>query len=238
MNLSSSYISIIIPVFNEAEGIHEFLIELKKRIGNDLFVEIIPVDGGSTDSTLEKIQALGISPLRSLKKGRASQMNAGATYAKGDILYFLHADTVPPKHFLSLIRKEIQNGADSGCFRLSFDEDNVLMRGYAWFTRFDLLPFRFGDQSLFINKNVFEDSGGFLEDHIVMEDNEFIKRLRKQHTFKVLEPCVITSARKYRENGFIRLQCIFTLIFVFYYLGANQETLVELYQEFINNSKI
>ncbi len=244
-------ISIIIPVYDEATGLKPFLKELRSVLGiqplvqrpvdyanTEIPCEIILVDGGSTDNTVEIARETGVRCVIAPQKGRAAQMNYGAGLAAGRILYFLHADTLPPDGALRHIVAAEQQGAQSGCYRLSFDQPSRLMRFYAWFTRFDLLPFRYGDQSLFVRSDLFQRLGGFREDHIVMEDNEFIRRLRKDGSFVILEDAVVTSARKYRDNGFIRLQLIFTLIFVMYYLGAGQGTLVNWYRRLISRSKL
>ncbi|MFO8028913.1 MAG: TIGR04283 family arsenosugar biosynthesis glycosyltransferase [Cyclonatronaceae bacterium] len=236
---SPPFVSMIIPVYNEEDGLASFLHALQSVLSLEkVSYEIIMVDGGSTDRTVAVAGGAGIRCVVSPRKGRAAQMNYGAGLTRGKILYFLHADTLPPPGALSKIKKATGKGTRSGCFRLSFDEPSRLMRFYAWFTRFDLLPFRYGDQSLFVNASLFERMGGFREDHAVMEDNEFFRRLRKEGSFVVLEDRVVTSARKYRENGFLRLQLIFTLIFVMYYLGFRQETLVSVYRRLIARSKL
>ncbi len=253
-------ISIIIPVYDEEEGMQTFLAELRSLLepeslkpgpsessrtlsGSDppestVPHEIIIVDGGSSDRTVTVAREAGFRCVVSPRKGRAAQMNHGAAMAKGQILYFLHADTLPPPGALSKIMEAREGGALSGCFRLAFDEPSRLMRFYAWFTRFDLLPFRYGDQSVFVCARLFRLLGGYREDHVVMEDNEFIRRLRKQGSFTVMRDRVVTSARKYRENGFVRLQLIFTTIFVLYYLGFGQDTLVSFYRRLIARSKL
>ncbi len=258
-------VSIIIPVYEEESGLGTFLRELGSVLephppeqvitaavqseagaaqsGREHQVppvpfEIIIVDGGSADKTVAVAREAGFRCVVSPRKGRAAQMNHGAELAKGEIIYFLHADTLPPPRALPKILKAMEDGVRSGCFRLAFDEPSRLMRFYAWFTRFDLLPFRYGDQSLFVCAQLFRRLGGFREDHVVMEDNEFMRRLRKQSSFTVMPDRVVTSARKYRENGFVRLQLIFTLIFVMYYLGFGQDTLVSLYRRLIARSKL
>lgn len=224
-------ISVIIPAYNEAGMIQKTITAVQARADEPLH-EIIVADGDSTDTTGECAEEAGAAVLTS-PKGRAAQMNAGARHASGDILYFLHADSIPPEKFDRKIRTVVTAGSTAGCFRLSFDHKHPLLRFYAWFTRFNINAFRFGDQSLFVKKEVFEEAGGFREDHIVMEDNEIVRRIRKEHMFSIIPEAVVTSARKYRETGVIKLQLIFTMIFLGYHLGVSQSRLVSWYESFI-----
>lgn len=225
-------ISIIIPVYNEEEFIAETIDQVITTSRNRV-EEIIVVDGGSTDSTVQKVSETSAQVVTSPKKGRAAQMNYGAFKAKGDILYFLHADSIPPEGFDLKILSEVEQGSSAGCFRLAFDRDHWLLNFYAWCTRFDVDLFRFGDQSLFIKRDLFWEVGGFREDHVVMEDQEIIKRIKKRDFFSILPERVITSARKYRENGMLRLQLIFTLIVILYKLGFSQQKLVSVYKRLV-----
>ncbi|MEO6851650.1 MAG: hypothetical protein ABI166_13500, partial [Mucilaginibacter sp.] len=155
-----------------------------------------------------------------------------------DILYFLHADTIPPKGYLVDIKEAVTNGYATGCFMLSFDHPHWFLKANCWFTRFDVDAIRFGDQSLFVTKTAFEQAGGFAEEHIVMEDQEFIKRLRKKVRFKIIKKPVITSARKYLENGIYKTQGIFFLIFFLYKFGYSQHELVHIYKKLMTQNKI
>ena len=92
----------------------------------------------------------------SLKMSRASQMNDGAGLAKGDILYFIHADTLPPKTFVNDIFKSIKNGFDLGRYTSKFNSDNLMLRFNEWFAKLDLFMCMGGDQTLFIRRNYFE----------------------------------------------------------------------------------
>ena len=233
-------ISVIIPVYNEAGHIGELLRYLKSIICHDVAsrIDLLVVDGGSTDETAGEVRAEGARLLNSPRKGRAAQMNHGAKESSGEILYFLHADSFPPADIFSSIVSAKRAGAEGGCSRLRFDSKHPLMRIYAWFTRFDLLPFRFGDQGLFVKRDIFNQLGGFREDLVVMEDNEMMRLLRKRGRFIVMENCVTTSARKYRENGFVRLQFIFSILFILHYLGASQKMLVQFYRDMVTGSKI
>jgi rSAM/selenodomain-associated transferase 2 len=225
-------VSVIIPTYNEEDSIAT-TIDTVREHGENQILKIIVVDGGSNDKTVERANSCGVDVLKSPRKGRAAQMNFGAAHAEGDILYFLHADSLPPENFTSQIQSAIQQGFDAGCFQLAFDRDHVLLNFYAWCTRFDINAFRFGDQSLFITRKAFNEVGGFREDHIVMEDNEIIRRIKQQFSFKILDDSVITSARKYNQVGVLKLQLIFTLIFLLYHLGFEQSKLVSILRKAI-----
>ncbi len=226
-------ISIIIPAYNEEETIAGTIKSIRRNSSGHV-KEIIVVDGGSEDETAERVKAASATLVTSPGKGRAVQMNCGAQIAEGEILYFLHADTTPPENFDRNIVESVKQGAEGGCFRLSFDREHILLDFYAWCTRFDIDAFRFGDQSLYVLRSTFHSIGGFREDHIVMEDQEIIKRIRKKATFHILTDAVTTSSRKYMDNGVLRLQCIFTLIFMLYKAGVSQSKLVLIYKKLIH----
>lgn len=217
-------LSIIIPAYNEGDVIATTIRTVQGH-SNVEVDEIIVVDGGSTDQTIAHAERAGALAIVSPKKGRAAQMNYGAKQAKGDILYFLHADSTPPKNFIQKIKVAVSSGSAAGCFRLTFDEDHPLLNFYAWFTRFDVDAFRYGDQSLYVKQSVFAEVGGFREDHTVMEDNEIVRRLKERYPFSILEDDLETSARTYREVGVIKLQFVFLLIYTLYFLGVEQQTL-------------
>lgn len=225
-------ISIVIPVLNEEHTIGKLLSELKKRSGAGAN-EILVVDGGSRDRTKEIAENAGAIVIESDKKGRAAQMNVGAAQASADILYFLHADTIPPPKFDVLILKSVSDGFDAGCFYLRFDDSHPGLRFYSWFTKFNSTLIRFGDQSLFMIKSVFDKIDGFNESLKVMEDQQIVRKVKRVATFKVIDKPVVTSARKYRENGVYRLQAVFFLIWGGYYLGLDQQVLTDIYQKYI-----
>lgn len=231
-------ISIIIPAYNEEECLGENIRSLLIDAREVSAVEVIVSDGGSTDRTVTVAEQAGAVVVKSPNKGRSAQMNYGAKMAKGKILYFLHADTRPPAGFLKDILHAYCKGHTSGCFMLQFDYPHWFLKLNCWFTRFDFNYFRFGDQSLFVSRDVFEKAGGFREDHIVMEDQEMIKRIRKTSAFTIIKKPVITSARKYLENGFYKTQGIFFLIFLMYEMGFPQEKLVSTYRKLIRQDKV
>ncbi|MGI8601240.1 MAG: TIGR04283 family arsenosugar biosynthesis glycosyltransferase [Chitinophagaceae bacterium] len=229
--------SIIIPTYNEADQIATTLSNVYAA-SEDHVIEIIVVDGGSSDETLHIADQHGAITFSIERKGRAAQMNKGASVAKGETLYFLHADSIPPQEFITQIKNAHNDGATSGCFRLAFDYDHWFLKANSWFTRFNVNAVRFGDQSLFVTKEVFEKSGGFREDLLLMEDQEIIHRLKKHGKFKVLNDVVTTSARKYIDNGVYRMQWIFYRIWDLYYLGFSQERLLKLHRRLIRKHKL
>lgn len=230
-------ISVIIPAYNEAAGIGALIRYLQQGLAGKS-CEILVADGQSTDETRAVAEAAGALVLRCPEKGRARQMNFGAKMATGDLLYFLHADTFPPPNFATAISEAVSNGVDCGCFRLGFDLNHWFLNLNSWFTRFNVRYFRWGDQSLFIKREVFEAAGGFRDDLKVMEDQELFIRLLKKYRFKVLPFAVKTSARKYQENGVIKLQLIFTWLQIMYHFGASQEQILNLYRRLIRDQKV
>lgn len=228
-------ISVIIPTYNEAENIASTIAHV--RNGLDSSDEIIVSDGGSTDNTIKIAGDLKVRVI-SHAKGRARQMNAGALAANGSILYFLHADSIPPANFGDQIKEEIHQGYIAGCYRLKFDHEHWFLKVNAWFTRFDVDSVRFGDQSLFITKEVFLKIEGFREDLLMMEDQEIIRRIKKNGKFIVLSQEVITSARKYHDNGIYRMQGIFFVIWALYYAGVSQDKLLRLHRNLIAKHKL
>lgn len=228
-------LTIIIPAYNEEQGIAgtlENLLGITEQYRN---VEIIVSDAG-TDRTAEIVSGYGVMLCRS-GKGRAIQMNAGASLAKNNILYFLHADTLPPETFVREILSAVTEGKRAGCFRMRFDDPHPIMKIYGWFTQIPLAICRGGDQSLFITKELFEAIGGFDPNLQVMEDIEIINRIERHTTFHILESEVVTSARKYRRNGILRLQAIFGTIHFMYAVGCDQESIVEHYRENIKSEQ-
>jgi rSAM/selenodomain-associated transferase 2 len=231
-------ISIIIPTYNEADHIKTTIQRLWNYDEYNLIKEIIIADGGSSDNTLKEAKMEGVKTLVCPVKGRAAQMNHGAQSASAEILYFLHADTIPPRNFTLEIGNAIDAGATGGCFMLAFDYDHWFLRANCWFTQFNIDAVRFGDQSLFVTREAFKKAGGFCEKHIVLEDQEIVKRVKSIGRFAIIKKPVITSARKYMHNGIYKTQGIFFLIYFMYALGFSQQQLVKTYRRLIKQAKI
>ena len=236
---AAALVSIIIPTYNEAAGIGALMHHLRQAgTATDAAVEIIVADSPGSDATATLARQAGARVVACPRKGRAAQLNQGAQQATGSILYFLHADSLPPVGFLADIRGAVAAGYGCGCFRLAFDTPHWFLRAHAWFTRFDVEVARFGDQSLFVQRTIFEQAGGYREDLLLMEDQEITRRLKRLTRLRVLPGPIITSARKYRENGVFRLQAAFYLLMGLYYVGVAQPILLRVYRAIIRQDKL
>ena len=224
-------ISIIVPTYNEAKKIGNTINNLLSAFDKENISEIIIADGGSNDNTVEIAQNLFAKTIIISAKNRAVQLNAGASIAVSEILFFLHADSIPPPGYSRKIIEAVNNKYQSGCFRLLFDHDHWFLKANAWFTRFNVDAVRFGDQGLFVTKDVFKKCGGYNEALSIMEDQEIIHRLKKNSSFKVIDDYITTSARKYLANGIYKTQGTFFIIWLLYYLGVSQKRLLKLYRK-------
>ena len=226
-------ISIIIPIFNEVNAIGSLLLHLEKSLSQTIDFEIIVVDGGSNDGSEAQVSKFEKVKFFSSEKGRAKQMNFGAKNASGTALYFLHCDSLPPKNFDINIINEILKSNFAGCFRMKFDYFHPVLLVAQWFTRFNDISCRGGDQSLFVTKDLFSEVGGFNEDFVIYEDNEICKKLYVKNRFTVIQKPIITSARRYRENGVWQLQYHFVVIHIKRKLGHSAESLLRYYKKHI-----
>ncbi|MDQ3682832.1 MAG: TIGR04283 family arsenosugar biosynthesis glycosyltransferase [Bacteroidota bacterium] len=225
-------ISIIIPTYNEERNIEALILFLQKY-ANDKVAEIIVCDGGSEDRTLEVAGNTGVETVICPLKGRASQMNFGASLASGDILYFIHADTFPPKSFVNDIFEALEGGYDLGRYKTKFISDMPILRINEWFTQFDLFICMGGDQTLFVRKALFEQLGGFKEEMELMEEYEFCHRARLHGKYKIMNGTALVSARKYEKNSWFQVQKANFKIVQLYKKGASQKTLIEAYERML-----
>ena len=227
-------LSVIIPTLNEADNMAELIPLLLKGLAGKEH-EILVIDAGSQDETLRISKSAGahvtvVSP----KKGRSCQMNYGASLATGDVLYFVHADTRPPVDFWADIMESLGKGFPAGCYRSAYDGKILLMKFNAWLTRFDKLFVRGGDQSIFITKDLFDQLGGYRTDYKIMEDFEFLKRLRTAAPFRVIPREILISTRKYEDNSYLRVNLANIIVVAMYRFGASQDSLVSTYKRLLH----
>ncbi|RCJ17245.1 glycosyltransferase [Nostoc sp. ATCC 43529] len=226
-NIDPARISIIIPAINEAGNIKEAITtsECSKNI------EVIVVDGGSSDDTREIAQSLGVKVISS-SPGRAVQMNAGAVAASGEILLFLHADSRLPVAFDEMICTALQQpGIAAGAFNLQIDASLLSLRwvelGVKWRSHFCQMPY--GDQAIFLTKTVFQEIGGFPELPI-MEDFELIRRLKAKGHIAIISTPVVTSARRWLQKGVFKTTLLNQIVIIAYLLGVSPERIRRWYR--------
>jgi len=148
-------------------------------------------------------------------------------------IYFLHADSFPPKHFDKHIIDAINKKQLAGCFKMKFNHNHWWLRLASWLTQFKWRACRGGDQSQFITKNLFNELGGFDEQFIIYEDNDLINKLYARNEFVVLQYWITTSARRYEASGIWTLQYHFWTIYVKKWFGASAKDLHNYYLKHI-----
>ena len=223
-------ISIIVPVLNEALLIQPFLENLRERAAE---TEIIVVDGSSSDGTAQR--AIGFCDrLVKTAPSRAKQMNAGASVARGEILWFLHADTSIPETALSDIERALQDRhVVGGFFRVWFPRQRFVYRLTDSFAHYAglVLRIRCGDHAFFCRREVFEKIGGYPEVEL-MEDVDFFRKLRRAGRTAVVARSVVINPRRYEMIGPWRLTFAFGLIWLLYFLRVPRNILRLVYRRF------
>jgi len=231
MNNSNVNISVIIPVLNEAEIINQ-IIEHVCSLNNNTNVEIIVADGDPCGSTIKTVTREKVIRVLS-EKGRGRQMNKGAAVATGDILLFLHADTLLPVGAFEKITAVMRTGHYAGgAFDLEFDSGRtsyrIIERAASYRSRLTRIPY--GDQAIFIRKDIFDGLGGFRE-FPIMEDVELMRSIKRiGHRIFIIANKVKTSSRRWEREGIIYCTVRNWMLVTLYLLGVRPDTLVRFYK--------
>jgi rSAM/selenodomain-associated transferase 2 len=221
-------ISVIIPTLNEERHIGRCIEALRAAIGD---CEIIVCDGGSSDMTRDiAIGFRGVTVIGS-EKSRGVQMNRGATHAKGDVLLFLHADTVLEEGWAEEIENALTDGSViGGAFTFSIGNPAMKYRLVEVWVKMRCRVFRlpYGDQGMFIRRDSFIKLGGY-RNIPLMEDVDIINRMKNLGKIAILNRKAATSGRRWAKKGIIRTAAINQITMLCYLIGVSPERLAKFY---------
>lgn len=223
----SPRVSIVVPVLNEEQRIEDALRRLRHDFPD---CELVVVDGGSTDRTTD-LAGRWAPTLRSAP-GRARQMNFGAGVTRGEVLWFVHVDTRVPAEALGLLRRAVADPeVVGGGLRLRFDQRSPGLDWLAFTSnlRARYLHWVFGDQAMFVRREVFDSVGGFPELPL-MEDLELSRRLCRHGRLVVLAATATASSRRIAEQGVWRMNALMQYLKLQYFLGIDPERIRRRYE--------
>lgn len=220
-------ISIIIPTLDEAECVAATLDALAS-FGED--VEIIVVDGGSTDATVSIAESYRAVKILHSQRGRGRQLQTGGDAAGGEILWFVHADTIAPPDAIFEIKRALRNPQIvGGNFTIRFDGERFAAKFLSWlYPKLNLLGLIYGDSAIFVRREVYERIGGF-KSFPIFEDLDFVERLKKAGGIVTLPAVVTTSSRRFENKSFFLIFLRWTILQTLYWLGVKPETLLKIY---------
>jgi rSAM/selenodomain-associated transferase 2 len=220
-------ISIIVPVLNEATCLNSLLVQLEDwRNDKD---EVIFVDGGSEDASRNMIRAFGFSVIK-CEPGRAKQLNQGAMAAKGDVLWFLHADSDISEISRDSFLSQADNESFWGFFKIKISDRAIIFRiiAFCMNCRARCTRVATGDQGIFVSKSLFMKVGAY-PDIKLMEDIELSCSLRCRAAPIILRGPISTSARRWRANGVVQTILLMWLLRIGWFLGCSDRTIRRLY---------
>jgi rSAM/selenodomain-associated transferase 2 len=221
-------LSIIVPVYNEAESIEAFLVSVRNSCA--VRTQIIVVDGGSTDATATLARPL-CDELVPSRKERAAQMNAGARHADATTLWFLHADTRVPEHVDELILDALAgSGRCWGFFNVRLSGNHLMLRivEHLMNLRSRLTGVATGDRGIFVKRELFDGIGGF-PGIALMEDIAISRKLNAAGRPVCLSQKLVTSSRRWEKNGVLRTILLMWKLRLLYFLGVHPDRLVQMY---------
>jgi rSAM/selenodomain-associated transferase 2 len=220
-------LSIIIPALNEAHSIGATLDAVRELRGN---VEVIVVDGGSIDATVEISRGRGARVVE-CGRGRGLQMHAGAYAAQGDVFWFLHADTFPPHDAAELIAGALSDArVVGGNFRVLFGGERIAASFLTWlYPRLRMLGLCYGDSGIFVRRETYERIGGF-KPFPIFEDLDLVRRLRRAGRMAHAPATVVTSSRRFEGRSFALTFARWSVLQALYWLGVHPRRLGRMYE--------
>ena len=227
--MSSSHtptLSIIIPALNEAHSIGVTLDAVSRLSGR---VELIVVDGGSDDETCEIARAYGVKVISS-ERGRGLQMHRGAAVARGDVFWFLHADTIVPEDSLDLIHEALRDEhVVAGNFDVRFDGRLAAARFMTWlYPQLRRLGLCYGDSAIFVRREAYEQVGGF-KSFPIFEDLDLLRELKRLGGIVHVPATVVTSSRRFEGRRFAFMFAKWMVMQALFWLGIQPRTLGRFY---------
>jgi rSAM/selenodomain-associated transferase 2 len=238
-------VSVVIPALDESAAVPDLVAGLAAQACPSGSTEAVPfevvlADGGSRDDTIARFKSAAAASLPAgswsvalcPRRGRAPQMNHGAGLARGDVLLFLHADTTLPEGGLRALRRAVRGQVVGGGFRLAFRERDSRLRVIAaWASlRSRLTRLHYGDQGMFVRRDVFERAGGFPEVPL-FEDRRLAVRLRREGEVVTLPLAVRTSGRRLLKDGVARTALLFAWLKLRHAGGADPADLARRYRD-------
>lgn len=221
-------VSVVVPVYDEEAALPDLLDDLAHLPGH---FEVVVVDGGSMDATrrIARDHPVGARLVDS-RQGRAHQLNAGASVARGAVLLFLHADTRLPRNAIPQVVAAAESGVDGGNFDLAFDGGDRFSRVNERVRRFERRHgIYYGDSAIFCCREAFTALDGY-RPLPIMEDYDFARRLERTHRTTCLPGPAVTSARRWKERGVVRTVAVWSTIRWLYLAGVPADRLARLYR--------
>jgi hypothetical protein len=218
-------ISVIVPVRDETPDVAGNF----ARFGLDPSCELLIADGGNRTATRDALRDAG-ARLLPAEGNRGARLAAAVAQARGDVLFFVHADSRPPVESLEIIRRTIAGGADAGSFSLRYEGGGPVMRWVAWWAnrRSRLARLPFGDQGIFCRRDAYERAGG-IRDLPICDDLDFVLRLRRAGRFVVRPEMTATSPRRY-VGGAPRQVLRNWAVICGYFAGVSPQKLARFYE--------